>query len=88
MTETNAKTTSVADDTSNGNKLCGRILATADDVDTSATVCTRSYPFRLGVHLDDGEVGHVATATAKNNEQDTHPGGIVGFKLKWYQGSC
>ena len=88
MSETNAKKTSSGDGESNANRYCGRILASTSGSATTASICSRSYPFRIGVHFDDGEIGHVASPTAVNNEQDTSPGGIVGFKFEWYQGAC
>ena len=46
----------------------------------------RQYPFRLGVKFNDNEE---ISGTAPNaNDKALVPGGILGFKLEWYQGSC
>merc|ERR1712038_957820 len=53
------------------------------------TVCTRNLPFRVGVKFDDNEVHTAATAdTANVGEQNAFPGGIIGFKLTYFQRSC
>ena len=53
----------------------------------SMKLSARTYPFRIGVKLDGTEVQSTASI-ATTNEQDLFPGGIVGFKLYWWQTSC
>ena len=46
----------------------------------------KQLPFRVGVHFDKDEI---CTAAAGNTcEWDKIPGGIVGFKLYFWQNSC
>ena len=72
-------------------RFCGRQLniAVADD---AVTVCSRSYPFRLGVVFDNMEVCSNAIATAANCEPNiaaaNMAGGILGFALGYNQVSC
>jgi hypothetical protein len=74
----------------NVSRFCGRILGLGDEIDTTTTVCTRALPFRVGVNFNrdeddaDGESDAMA-ATAENSEV---PGGIIGFKLTFFQGTC
>ena len=46
-------------------------------------VSARVMPFVIGVVLNDDEV--TGTADTDTNEQDTTPGGIVGFHLIYTQ---
>merc|ERR1711971_40185 len=79
----------------NGGRVCGRVLASvtaAESDDTIAgvgTVCARHLPFRVGVNFDNNEQDSVSTADmTKLNEANGSPGGIVGFKLTYFQISC
>jgi hypothetical protein len=44
-------------------------------------------PFRVGVVMDNNELGGTA-AIADLNERTEHPGGITGFKLDYFQVAC
>jgi len=50
------------------------------------TVCSKSVPFRVGVHFNHYEDG--APATAVTSELHTATTGTVGFKLLYWQVSC
>ena len=47
----------------------------------------RQTPFAVGVHFDDTETVAIAT-NAMTSEAAVFSGGIVGFKLDWFQVSC
>ena len=57
---------------------------------TTYLIAARALPFRVGVNFNrdeddaDGESDAMA-ATAENSEV---PGGIIGFKLQFFQGTC
>lgn len=78
------------------NRICGRAfgpstITTAGPIVTAATytVCTRHLPFRIGVHFDAGELNSAAAASMyDDNEFAGAPGGIVGFKLEYWQVAC
>merc|ERR1711971_1090060 len=76
----------------NSGRLCGRVLnsATSAASTIAATVCGRHLPFRVGVDFDANERDNSATAKSKAtlNEQQGSPGGIVGFKLTYWQVAC
>merc|ERR1712241_522990 len=77
----------------NVSRFCGRALALGDTIAPgiaiSATVCTRQTPFRVGVNFNSAEVAGIITATmATLIEQGEAPGGILGFKLSYWQGAC
>merc|ERR1719400_1688164 len=79
----------------NGGRVCGRVLASitaAESDDTIAgvgTVCARHLPFRVGVDFDNSERDSIVTADMTTlTEQNGSPGGIVGFKLTYFQVSC
>jgi len=79
----------------NGGRVCGRVLASitaAESDDTIAgvgTVCARHLPFRVGVNFDNSERDSIVTADMTTlTEQNGSPGGIVGFKLTYFQVSC
>merc|ERR1711935_653487 len=79
----------------NGGRICGRVLASitaAESDDTIAgvgTVCARHLPFRVGVDFDNNERDSIVTADkTTTTEQCGSPGGIVGFKLTYFQVSC
>merc|ERR1739838_741834 len=79
----------------NGGRLCGRALSSAGNSLTNAaaivtgTVCARHLPFRVGVDFDNGERDSIVTADMTTlTEQNGSPGGIIGFKLTYYQVSC
>jgi len=90
MTSTIAAITTVSGVAPIGTRFCGRQLATAADQVTSGSVCSRTYPFRLGVNFDDFE--DCKAAGANMCEWDTMaanmPGGIIGFALGFTQGAC
>ena len=50
---------------------------------TQKFISARVMPFVIGVVLNDDEV--TGTADVDTNEQDTTPGGIVGFHLIYTQ---
>lgn len=72
------------------NRFCGRHLSTATASTAEETICSRVYPFRIGVHFNDSEMCaaddthmcEVNVAAAGN------PGGILGFALGYKQQSC
>merc|ERR1739844_437351 len=79
----------------NGGRICGRVLASitaAESDDTIAgvgTVCARHLPFRVGVNFDNNEQDSVGTADMTTlTEANGSPGGIIGFKLTYFQISC
>jgi len=71
-------------------KFCGRFLNLQTGIALSATVCTASTPFRVGVNFDNIEQqkNTVANTMANVNEQIESPGGITGFKLNYWQRTC
>ena len=50
----------------------------------------RHVPFRVGVHFDANEADAAASMAAMTSMSDYSgaPGGIIGFKLAYYQLSC
>jgi len=80
----------------NGGRLCGRVLASASAVESDdtgiarvGTVCARHLPFRVGVDFDANERDSIVTADMTTvTEQSGSPGGIIGFKLTYFQVSC
>lgn len=44
--------------------------------------------FRLPCFLADADEVASGTADQTNTETDGFPGGIIGFKLDWWQNSC
>jgi len=74
-------------------RFCGRFLSIAAADTDQDTVCTRSYPFRLGVKTDDNEACVTTSIDPTTCEADLSaatqpPGGITGFALNFYQGAC
>jgi hypothetical protein len=71
-------------------RVCGRYLSSATAAIISATVCSRRTPFTLGVNFDSNEVTGTDAAIAKDAERESSgaPGGIIGFKLTYYQVAC
>ena len=59
-------------------------------MDDATTVCSRSYPFRLGVVTDNMEVctGATAILCEANIAAASMAGGILGFALGFEQKSC
>ena len=50
------------------------------------SILAKKKPFRVGVKFDETEI---CTAAAGNTcEWDTIPGGIIGFKLIYWQVAC
>lgn len=89
----NAVTLTIASATTvigGASRLCGRHLNVATTTTTtSVSTCTRTYPFRLGVHFDETELSDGSTAyTALTSESDEFPGGILGFSLNFEQKDC
>merc|ERR1719273_2324791 len=73
----------------NTNRFCGRTFTVIDANAITITICTRNTPFRVGVNFDNTEVHTAATADmAQLGEQSRFPGGIIGFKLTYFQRSC
>merc|ERR1711997_888228 len=76
----------------NGGRLCGRALSSVTDLlttTTAGTVCGRHLPFRVGVDFDNNERDSIVTADKTTvTEQCGSPGGIIGFKLTYFQVSC
>jgi len=74
----------------NFHRQCGRFFNTASAATSSNTVCSRNSPFRVGVSFDTNEVTGTAIADAKASTSETSevPGGIVGFKLIYFQVAC
>jgi len=78
-----------------GSRLCGRFfgptqgLLINNAIAENRSVCSRVTPFRVSVHFDNNEQN---TATAADmatlNEFQGGPGGIIGFKLHYWQVSC
>jgi len=68
-------------------RYCGRYLNTADDTAGNVSICSRIYPFRIGVVTDDTELC-TNVAMTQLCEADTAPGGILGFSLNYVQSSC
>ena len=49
----------------------------------------RQLPFRVGVNFDAGEINAIVDASmAEKNEFQGAPGGIIGFKLTYWQVAC
>ena len=50
----------------------------------------RQSPFRVGVNLDSNEATGATKAKemGTKNEQQSVPGGIVGFQLTYFQVAC
>ena len=49
----------------------------------------RHLPFRVGVDFDNGERDSIVAADMTTvTEQNGSPGGIIGFKLTYFQVSC
>ena len=59
-------------------------------MDDPGTVCSRSYPFRLGVVTDDKEIctAEGANTCEPNIQVADMAGGILGFGLGFQQMSC
>merc|ERR1712172_167385 len=76
----------------NGGRLCGRALSSVTDLlttTTAGTVCGRHLPFRVGVDFDNNERDSIVAADMTTvTEQNGSPGGIIGFKLTYFQVSC
>ena len=52
-------------------------------------ITARHLPFRVGVDFDNNERASVVTAAMTTLlEQQGSPGGIVGFKLTYFQVGC
>ena len=71
-------------------RFCGRQLNVARATDDAGTVCSRSYPFRLGVVTDNMEVctGATTILCEANIAAASMAGGILGFALGYQQMSC
>merc|ERR1712038_1541992 len=69
--------------------FCGRYFGSAAALTAHATMCSNSVPFNVGVNFDDIEITTTITINMpNNNEINGFPGGIVGFRLVYTQGSC
>eukprot|EP00094_Tigriopus_californicus_P010821 TCALIF_10438-PA protein Name:"Protein of unknown function" AED:0.11 eAED:0.11 QI:0/0.72/0.83/0.91/0.63/0.75/12/47/345 len=76
-------------------RLCGRFFSTANDRGdrrSSRSVCSQQRPFRMTFKTDENEVTETSVGdppnSAKTNELNRVPGGIVGFNLQWTLQSC
>ena len=71
-------------------RFCGRQLSVIAAMDDAGTVCSRSYPFRLGVVTDNMEVctGTTTIVCEANIAAASMAGGILGFALGYQQMSC
>merc|ERR1719330_1333988 len=76
----------------NGGRVCGRALSSVTALlttTTAGTVCGRPLPFRVGVDFDNNERDSIVAADMTTvTEQNGSPGGIIGFKLTYFQVSC
>merc|ERR1712141_654694 len=84
----NAQTLTIASATTvigGANRVCGRFFASTATATASVSICSRTYPFRLGVHFDNKEVYTTGTETQETTETDGFPGGILGFSLNFKQ---
>ena len=53
------------------------------------SITARHLPFRVGVDFDNNERASIVDAVMTNLlEQQGSPGGIVGFKLTYFQVGC
>ena len=53
------------------------------------SITARHLPFRVGVDFDNNERASIVTAVMTTLlEQQGSPGGIVGFKLTYFQVGC
>merc|ERR1719223_618866 len=68
-------------------RFCGRQLHITEATATPATVCSRVLPFRIGVNFDNNEA-NVGAKAESTNELSGFPGGIIGFKLTYWQVAC
>merc|ERR1711881_326228 len=91
-TTTNAAKNELSATAGTGAFVCGRYLNTDGQLVLSASVCTRNYPFVLGVIMDENEnyaaQGTFTAANADKVEGALPPGGIIGFDLYYIQGAC
>jgi len=62
-------------------RFCGRFLHTASAQAASATVCSASVPFRVGVEFGADELTSNANLNADTIETMAFPAGIIGFAL-------
>jgi len=71
-------------------RFCGRQLSVIRAMDDAGTVCSRSYPFRLGVVTDNMEacLAAMANMCEVNIAAADMAGGILGFALGFSQMSC
>lgn len=94
MSSTNAAATTPVGNTDAINRYCGRHLSTTDTDTTEKSVCSRVYPFRLGVNFNDYELCDTVITTTANCELDIvainggDNGGILGFAIGYTQVSC
>jgi len=77
--------------TDHENRFCGGFLNSATTTTiASETVCTKTYPFRLGVVTDADEICTAAALPTCENKLSaaTEPPGILGFAIEAYQVAC
>jgi len=74
--------------TASSARFCGRYLNPTTNTNSHVSVCSRIYPFTLGVYFNDNEECNAASGEADLCETDTIPGGITGFALNFVQQSC
>jgi len=67
-------------------RFCGRFFHYTTAQASATTVCSKEYPFRIGVKFNDNE--EISGTTAATNDKTLVPSGVLGFKLEWWQNSC
>ena len=88
-TGTTAGIAAITTPTQGVERICGRFFSITIG-DASLTVCSRGYPFRIGVTFDANEICTAQTADAceLNLQAASMPGGIIGFALGYVQNTC
>ena len=72
-----------------GKSICSKMISWSRSIFREIElnfISAQTTPFRLTFNTDSNEV--TDSDMANENEQDMHPGGIVGFNLSWRQVEC
>jgi hypothetical protein len=74
-------------------KFCGRFLALTSGATASATICSRTTPFRVSFYTNAGDADGASAANAAadmadSNELSNEPRGNLGFSLAFFQTAC